>query len=91
MDVLAFEPICSCFALDKCLVSVILHIHDTLILSFILVGKFKRPFLIWIFIQGQHDDLEAKFFEERAALEAKYQKLYEPLYTKVCIESKPES
>ncbi|XP_057252079.1 nucleosome assembly protein 1;4 isoform X2 [Beta vulgaris subsp. vulgaris] len=33
-------------------------------------------------IQGQHDDLEAKFFEERAALEAKYQKLYEPLYTK---------
>ncbi|KAL2899584.1 Nucleosome assembly protein 1 2 [Bienertia sinuspersici] len=33
-------------------------------------------------LQGQHDDLEAKFFEERAALEAKYQKLYEPLYTK---------
>ncbi|KAG1335417.1 hypothetical protein COCNU_03G015360 [Cocos nucifera] len=33
-------------------------------------------------IQGQHDELEAKFFEERAALEAKYQKLYEPLYTK---------
>ncbi|RCV20672.1 hypothetical protein SEVIR_4G072900v4 [Setaria viridis] len=33
-------------------------------------------------IQGQHDDIEAKFFEERAALEAKYQKLYEPLYTK---------
>ncbi|KAK4479065.1 hypothetical protein RD792_014576 [Penstemon davidsonii] len=30
----------------------------------------------------QHDDLEAKFFEERAALEAKYQKLYQPLYTK---------
>ncbi|XP_059456719.1 nucleosome assembly protein 1;4-like [Corylus avellana] len=33
-------------------------------------------------IQNQHDELEAKFFEERAALEAKYQKLYEPLYTK---------
>ncbi|KAH9611263.1 hypothetical protein KSS87_008936 [Heliosperma pusillum] len=33
-------------------------------------------------IQGQHDDLESNFFEERAALEAKYQKLYEPLYTK---------
>lgn len=27
--------------------------------------------------------LEAKFHEERAALEAKYQKLYEPLYSKV--------
>ncbi|KAJ8566043.1 hypothetical protein K7X08_030520 [Anisodus acutangulus] len=33
-------------------------------------------------IQTQHDDLEAIFFEERAALEAKYQKLYQPLYTK---------
>ncbi|OEL34352.1 Nucleosome assembly protein 1-1 [Dichanthelium oligosanthes] len=33
-------------------------------------------------IQGQHDEIEEKFFEERAALEAKYQKLYEPLYTK---------
>ncbi|EPS64406.1 hypothetical protein M569_10375, partial [Genlisea aurea] len=33
-------------------------------------------------IQSQHDDLEAKFQEEKAALEAKYQKLYEPLYTK---------
>ncbi|KAI4344529.1 hypothetical protein L6164_011744 [Bauhinia variegata] len=33
-------------------------------------------------IQGQHDELEARFFEERAALEAKYQKLYQPLYTK---------
>ncbi|KAL5976640.1 Nucleosome assembly protein [Asimina triloba] len=31
---------------------------------------------------SEHDELEAKFFEERAALEAKYQKLYEPLYTK---------
>ncbi|XP_031120240.1 nucleosome assembly protein 1;1-like [Ipomoea triloba] len=33
-------------------------------------------------IQSQHDELEAKFFEERAVLEAKFQKLYEPLYTK---------
>ncbi|KAL4590547.1 hypothetical protein LXL04_003479 [Taraxacum kok-saghyz] len=33
-------------------------------------------------IQSQHDELEAKFFEERAALEAKYQKLYEPLHSK---------
>ncbi|XP_031090469.1 nucleosome assembly protein 1;4-like isoform X1 [Ipomoea triloba] len=33
-------------------------------------------------IQSQHNDLEVKFFEERAALEAKYHKLYEPLYTK---------
>ncbi|KDP33863.1 hypothetical protein JCGZ_07434 [Jatropha curcas] len=33
-------------------------------------------------IQSQHDELEAKFFEERAALEAKYQKLYQPLYAK---------
>ncbi|KAJ8766908.1 hypothetical protein K2173_011726 [Erythroxylum novogranatense] len=33
-------------------------------------------------IQSKHDELEAKFFEERAALEAKYQKLYQPLYTK---------
>jgi hypothetical protein len=34
-------------------------------------------------IQGEHDELEAKFLEERAALEAKYQILYQPLYTKV--------
>ncbi|KAI5019773.1 hypothetical protein ZWY2020_044661 [Hordeum vulgare] len=33
-------------------------------------------------IQSQHDEFEAKFFEERAALEAKYQKMYEPLYSK---------
>ncbi|NP_001312631.1 nucleosome assembly protein 1-1 [Nicotiana tabacum] len=33
-------------------------------------------------IQSQHDELEAKFYEERAVLEAKYQKLYQPLYTK---------
>ncbi|CAL0330301.1 unnamed protein product [Lupinus luteus] len=33
-------------------------------------------------IQGEHDDLESKFLEERAALEDKYQKLYQPLFTK---------
>uniref|UniRef100_I1Q3M0 Uncharacterized protein n=1 Tax=Oryza glaberrima TaxID=4538 RepID=I1Q3M0_ORYGL len=33
-------------------------------------------------IQSQYDELEAKFFEEKAALEAKYQKLYGPLYSK---------
>ncbi|KAI3671643.1 hypothetical protein L1987_87383 [Smallanthus sonchifolius] len=32
-------------------------------------------------IQSEHDEFEAKFFEERAALEAKYQKLYAPLYS----------
>ncbi|XP_050232644.1 nucleosome assembly protein 1;4 [Mercurialis annua] len=33
-------------------------------------------------IQSQHDKLEAEFIEERRALEAKYEKFYEPLYTK---------
>ncbi|KAJ0250987.1 Nucleosome assembly protein 1 [Hirschfeldia incana] len=33
-------------------------------------------------IQNQHDELEAKFREERALLEAKYEKLYQPLYAK---------
>ncbi|KAK7325111.1 hypothetical protein VNO77_29195 [Canavalia gladiata] len=33
-------------------------------------------------LQSKHDELEAKFIEERSQLEAKYQKLYEPLYTK---------
>ncbi|RWW47275.1 hypothetical protein BHE74_00046750 [Ensete ventricosum] len=39
------------------------------------------PSLVF-FLQNKHDELEAKFFEERAVLEAKYQKLYEPLYAK---------
>ncbi|MQL94220.1 hypothetical protein Taro_026875 [Colocasia esculenta] len=51
-----------------------------------IVGKYMHLFhafsLFHTYSQKQHDDLEAKFFEERAALEAKYQKLYEPLYTK---------
>lgn len=33
-------------------------------------------------IFNQHDELEAKFLE-KAALEAKYQKLYEPLNTEI--------
>nr|GEX42132.1 nucleosome assembly protein 1;4-like [Tanacetum cinerariifolium] len=33
-------------------------------------------------IQSQHDELEAKYLEEKAELEAKYLKLYEPLYAK---------
>ncbi|KAJ4880401.1 Nucleosome assembly protein 1 [Raphanus sativus] len=33
-------------------------------------------------IQSQHDELEAKFREERAVLEAKYEQLYQPLYAK---------
>ncbi|PNX78615.1 nucleosome assembly protein 1-like 1-like, partial [Trifolium pratense] len=33
-------------------------------------------------LQDKHDELEAKFLEERAQLQAKYQKFYEPLYTK---------
>uniref|UniRef100_A0A0C9RRH7 TSA: Wollemia nobilis Ref_Wollemi_Transcript_19153_1957 transcribed RNA sequence n=1 Tax=Wollemia nobilis TaxID=56998 RepID=A0A0C9RRH7_9CONI len=33
-------------------------------------------------LQGQHKEFETKFFEEKAALEAKYQKLYEPFYKK---------
>lgn len=33
-------------------------------------------------IQGEYDELEEKFQEEKAALEAKYAKLYDPLFTK---------
>ncbi|KAL6974550.1 hypothetical protein U1Q18_028735 [Sarracenia purpurea var. burkii] len=32
--------------------------------------------------KSQHNELEAMFFKERTALEAKYQRLYQPLYTK---------
>ena len=35
--------------------------------------------------QSQHDELEAKFREERAVLEAKYEKLYQPLHAKVIV------
>ncbi|XP_058193899.1 nucleosome assembly protein 1;4-like [Rhododendron vialii] len=47
-----------------------------------LTPKVRRRVEVLRELQSQHDELEAKFFEERAALEAKYQKLYEPLYTK---------
>ncbi|KAJ7979335.1 Nucleosome assembly protein [Quillaja saponaria] len=47
-----------------------------------LSPKVKKRVEVLREIQGQHDELEAKFFEERAALEAKYQKLYQPLYNK---------
>eukprot|EP00241_Pyramimonas_parkeae_P005056 CAMPEP_0114253202 /NCGR_PEP_ID=MMETSP0058-20121206/16259_1 /TAXON_ID=36894 /ORGANISM="Pyramimonas parkeae, CCMP726" /LENGTH=381 /DNA_ID=CAMNT_0001367217 /DNA_START=72 /DNA_END=1217 /DNA_ORIENTATION=+ len=33
-------------------------------------------------LQGEYDELEEKFQEEKAALEAKYAKLYDPLYSK---------
>ena len=48
-----------------------------------MFGYFSGVSKVGFHFQGQHDELEAKFFEERAALEAKYQKLYQPLYTKV--------
>ncbi|KAG1346352.1 nucleosome assembly protein 1-like 2 [Cocos nucifera] len=47
-----------------------------------LTPKVRKRVEVLRELQSQHDELEAKFFEERAALEAKYQKLYEPLYTK---------
>ena len=47
-----------------------------------LTPKVRKRVEVLREIQSQHDELEAKFFEERAALEAKYQKLYQPLYTK---------
>uniref|UniRef100_A0A6I9REL8 Nucleosome assembly protein 12 n=1 Tax=Elaeis guineensis var. tenera TaxID=51953 RepID=A0A6I9REL8_ELAGV len=47
-----------------------------------LTPKVRKRVEVLRELQSQHDELEAKFFEERAALEAKYQKLYEPLYNK---------
>ncbi|KAL5757513.1 hypothetical protein ACOSP7_020124 [Xanthoceras sorbifolium] len=35
-------------------------------------------------IQSQCEEVEKKYFEERSALEAKYEKLYEPYYSKRC-------
>ncbi|CAA7062468.1 unnamed protein product [Microthlaspi erraticum] len=49
-----------------------------------LTPKIRRRVEVLREIQGKHDEIEAKFREERAALEAKYQKLYQPLYTKRC-------
>jgi nucleosome assembly protein 1-like 1 len=51
-----------------------------------LSPKVKRRVVVLQELQSDHDELEAKFKEERAALEAKYQKLYEPLYSKVRTE-----
>ncbi|KAI3509751.1 hypothetical protein L1887_25273 [Cichorium endivia] len=42
---------------------------------------FNSRFFCFI-IESKHDELRAKFFEKRAALEAKFQKLYAPLYSK---------
>uniref|UniRef100_I1PTK8 Nucleosome assembly protein n=1 Tax=Oryza glaberrima TaxID=4538 RepID=I1PTK8_ORYGL len=47
-----------------------------------LAPAVKKRVDVLMEIQSQHDELEAKFFEEKAALEAKYQKLYGPLYSK---------
>ncbi|CAH8377235.1 unnamed protein product [Eruca vesicaria subsp. sativa] len=47
-----------------------------------LTPKIRRRVEVLREIQGKHDEIETKFREERAALEAKYHKLYQPLYTK---------
>jgi nucleosome assembly protein 1-like 1 len=47
-----------------------------------LTPKIRRRVEVLREIQGKHDEIETKFREERAALEAKYQKLYQPLYNK---------
>lgn len=47
-----------------------------------LTPKVRKRVEVLREIQSEHDKLKAKFLEEKAALEAKYQKLYEPLYTK---------
>lgn len=36
-------------------------------------------------LQKDHDELKAQFYKDRGALEAKYEKLYQPLYDKVSI------
>nr|XP_043633554.1 nucleosome assembly protein 1;2-like [Erigeron canadensis] len=43
---------------------------------------YLEVYLYYINVPSKYDKLETKFFEERAALEAKYQKLYAPLYLK---------
>ena len=41
---------------------------------------------LWLLLtQGKYDELEAKFRAERAVLEAKYEMLYQPFYTKVIV------
>ena len=48
-----------------------------------LTSNVRKRVEAWKDLQGQHDKLKTKAFEQGAVLEAKYQKLYEPLYTKV--------
>lgn len=47
-----------------------------------LPPKIKRRVEALQSIQGEHDELEEQFQKEKAELEAKYAKLYEPLYVK---------
>eukprot|EP01018_Ginkgo_biloba_P040868 Gb_16427 [translate_table: standard] len=49
-----------------------------------LPPKIKKRVEAFQELQDQHDELEVKFFEEKAAWEGKYQKLYEPFYGKRC-------
>jgi len=51
-----------------------------LLATFVLNNESVNCFMT---VQREHDELKEKFLEERAALEAKYQLLYQPLYTKV--------
>lgn len=46
-------------------------------------GKINSTNLSVYQLQSKYDKLEAEFFKERAALEAKYQKFYQPFYEKV--------
>ena len=36
-------------------------------------------------MQKDHDELKVQFYKDRGALEAKYEKLYQPLYDKVAL------
>jgi nucleosome assembly protein 1-like 1 len=54
--------------------------HDDILET--LSPKVKKRVEVLQEIQNQHDELKAKYFEEKTALEAKYEKLYQPLYTK---------
>lgn len=47
-----------------------------------LPPKIKKRVEILQKMQAEHDELVSKFLEEKAALEAKYQNMYEPLYSK---------
>lgn len=47
-----------------------------------LPPKIKKRVATLQEMQAEHDELVSKFLQEKAALEAKYQKMYEPLYSK---------